>query len=474
MRVLAFLPLTVAMACSSSPSPTPPVTNITISIGDLVPAFSPTITDYEVTSLTTMFPIDVTVTGQNTSIDGVAATNNVPLSMTVPSLDDATAITVDALDANGAPITYTIHSVPAVRAQYNVTTNNAPTPGHILIAPSQIAIGQVTGSSFLYILDETGTLLFYKRIPFLAGFDFQKWTLGNGATRYTYISTDAPIDWTTWPVESCTVHVLDDHFVELQGLHLASFGTHDASGADAHDVRLLDDDHWILESYQADQVTNVPGFATSNVVNAIVQEVQGGNVLFDWQSTTVPSLYTDSSDGNDFSDKTAPVADYNHLNSLEIDPANGNFVVSLRHDDAVIELDHATGNVVWTLGGKSDDFGLAAADKSSHQHYVRFLEPNHLLMFDNGNATMTTKIREYQIDPVGKTAQVLAALHVDNHFTVAMGSVQKIANRYFVGWGFRSANDSDITELDATTQEKSFELTFTGGYLSYRALKYTN
>jgi hypothetical protein len=332
----------------------------------------------------------------------------------------------------------------------------------------------VSGSAFLYILDETGTLLFYKRMPFLAGFDFQKWTLADNSTRYTYISTDAPIDWTTWPVESCTVHVLDDHFNELQGIQLIESSTHAASGADAHDVRFIDDSHWIIESYMNQTVTNVPGFASSQVVDTIVQEVQNGTVAFDWQSTTVPALYTDSTDGNDFSDKTVPTADYNHLNSIDVDPSNGNFVVSLRHDDAVVELDHATGDIVWTLGGMGDDFGLAAADKSSHQHYVRFLEPNHLIMFDNGNATNLTKIREYQIDPVGKTAQVLAALSIDNHFTVAMGSVQKLANRYFIGWGFRGATDTDITEIDATTQQKSFELTFTNGYLSYRALKYSN
>ncbi len=237
-------------------------------------------------------------------------------------------------------------------------------------------------------------------------------------------------------------------------------------------MKLIDDNHWIIESYIGQTVTNVPGFASANVVGAIVQDVQGGNVAFDWQSTTVPELYTDSTEGNNYAQPA--YQDYNHLNSLEIDPANGNYVVSLRHDDAVAELDKTTGAIVWMLGGAGDQFGLAPADKSSHQHFVRFLGPNHLMMFDNGNASKTTKIREYQIDPVAHTAQVLAAVTVDAHFSVAMGSVQKLGNRYFIGWGYRGANDSDITELDATTHEKSFELTFTNGYLSYRALKYEN
>lgn len=421
------------------------------------------------TSLTTLVPVSFTVTGQDVTIDGAPAKNGVAYQTTLTTLDDATSISIAAVDAKGAPITYKIHTIPAVRPMYTVTTNNAPTPGHILLAPNQLLTKINPGPAYLYILDETGRMLFYKE-SLTAVFDFQKQTLKNGQTRYTYISTDAPIDWTTWPVENSTVHVLDDQFHELQAVTLLADGSQSAAGADAHDFKLVADDDWIVESYVNQTVSNVPNVASANVVGSIVQEVQSGSVALDWQSTSLPVLYTDSTEGNNYTAQA--FADYNHLNSLDLDPANGNVVVSLRHDDAVMELDRATGSVVWTLGGLSDDFGLAPADKTSHQHFVRFLEPNHLLMFDNGNASMLTKIREYQIDPQAKTAQVLAALSVDNHFSMAMGSVQKFGTRYFIGWGFRQATESDVTEIDSATQEKSFELSFANNYVSYRALKY--
>jgi len=115
---------------------------------------------------------------------------------------------------------------------------------------------------------------------------------------------------------------------------------------------------------------------------------------------------------------------------------------------------------------------IASADKSSHQHHIRFLGPNHLMMFDNGNASTLSTVREYQIDPVGHTAQALAAVPIDGHYSSAMGSAQKINGHYFVGWGYRQANESDVTEIDATTQQKSFEMSFQDGYVSYRALKF--
>jgi len=469
-RSFGLLVLTPLFACSSPAAPPSPVTGITLSTGELVPPFSPSVLSYEVTSLTTMVPVSITVTGQDATIAGAPAKNGVPLDVTVPSLDDATSITIDAKDEKGAPVTYTIRTVPQTRPRYTVTTVSSPEPGQIFLTPFQL-VGGVGGPTFLYILDETGRLLFYRQTT-QGTADFERQKLPNGTVRYTYVIQDQPINPATWPLVPSTAVVLDDHFRQLQTIRLAAAGTHPADAVDVHEFRLLDDDHWIVQAYRGTTVTNVPGYATSNVVSAVVQEVQGGNVLFDWDSTSVPALYTQSVDGNDFANSTGMFADYNHLNAVDIDPSNGNLVVSLRHDDEIVELDRATGAVVWTLGGTGDEFGLAGADKSSHQHHIRFLGPNHLMMFDNGNASKLSKVREYQIDPVAHTAQALAAVAIDGHHSSAMGSAQKINGHYFVGWGYRQANESDVTEIDATTQQKSFEMSFQDGYVSYRALKF--
>ncbi len=417
-----------------------------------------------------MVPVAVTVTGQDVTVDGSQAHDGVPIDVAVPSLDDATSITIRAVDPAGQPLTYRVHSVPQARARYTVGTLSSPVKGQILLAPNQL-VGVKGGPSFVYIVDETGRLLFYKETAQLS-FDFQRYTLPDGTVRYAYITQDGPTDPDLWPIVPSTVFVLDDHFRQVREVRLAAAGAHADYGTDVHEFRMLDDDHWLLEAYMGETVTNVPGYSSAGVVSAVVQEVQAGKVLFDWETTSVPTLYTQSSDGNDFTNAKTMYADYNHLNSLDIDPSNGNIVVSLRHDDEVLELDRKTGAVLWTLGGEGDEFGLADADKSSHQHYVRFLGPGDLMMFDNGNAGKLTKIREYRIDEAAHTAKVLTAFSVDGHFSAAMGSVQKLDGRYFVGWGYRQDTESDVTEIDATTMKKTFELSFQDGYCSYRALKY--
>jgi arylsulfate sulfotransferase len=457
-------------ACSSPASPPGPVVDITVSTGALVPPFSPDVFNYEVTSLTTLVPVDITVVGQDTTIDGHPAQDNVAQRISVPSLDDTTEIRIQATDARGLPVTYNIRTAPQNRARYDVTTLASPTPGLIFLSPFQ-SIGATGGPAFLYILDETGKLVYYAETPF-GPTDFERVKLPSGDVRYTYLMQDGPLDVPHWPIEPTTAYVLDDHFQKLQTIKLAAAGTHPAFGVDVHEFRLFDDNHWMVESYIPELIHDVPRRAQSMIVSGIVQEVNDGNVVFDWETTSVPHLLADSTEGNDFSNTSTPWADAYHLNSMDIDPSNGNVLVSLRHDDEVVELDHKTGAIVWTLGGASDDFGLAPADKFSHEHHARFIAPNDITMFDNGNSTQLTKVREYLIDPVAHTAQVVAAISIDNHFSTAMGSVQKIDGRYFVGWGYRRPNESDVTEIDATTHEKTFELSFHDGYCSYRALKF--
>ncbi len=475
-------------ACSSSSSTAPPasdggtdgstasvVTGITIANGDLVPAFSPTVTDYEVTSLTTLVPTSITVAGADATIAGTHVTAGTPYQTTLTALDDATVIAVEAKDAQGNPVTYKIHTNPKDRPTYTTSSVASPKPGLIYLTPIPATVATLPNRdpnaptpSYLYIVDASGVLKYYKKVPAYA-FDFKPQKLANGTVRYTYIveKGDPGISSTTNP---CTVVVMDDKFTQLKTYELLATAKHPAFGADVHDFLLLDDDHYILESYLEETVTNVPSVASQPLVTAVVQEVQGGQVVFDWDSKDLPELYTDTEMTLNGS---GPSVDYVHLNSIAIDPSNQNLVVSLRYADELLELDRKTAAVVWKLGGKSDQFGLAAADKSSHQHDASFLGQNHLLMFDNGSATSTTKIREYQIDPTGHAATVLAAMPVDTHYSVAMGSVQKIDNSYFIGWGVLHSDDTaGVTEIDATTKQKSFELTWQLGYASYRAFKF--
>src|SRR5436190_1876775 len=139
-RVIASLFL---VSCSSAPteSSTPPITtgpmvpdptpsepqaptaitNITFSTGDLVPAFDPGVFEYELTSLTTLEPFTITVSGQAATIDGSQAENSVPFTKMVTTLDDATSITITGNAIDGQATSYVVHTAPKKRPRYAVT-----------------------------------------------------------------------------------------------------------------------------------------------------------------------------------------------------------------------------------------------------------------------------------------------------------------------------------------------------------------
>lgn len=86
--------------------------------------------------------------------------------------------------------------------------------------------------------------------------------------------------------------------------------------------------------------------------------------------------------------------DWSHSNSVAIDRNDGNIIVSVRHQDAVIKIDRTTGALIWILGNpkgwKGHHAELLLKPSGGlrwpyHQHAATMTPHGTLLMFDNGN-----------------------------------------------------------------------------------------
>ena len=102
---------------------------------------------------------------------------------------------------------------------------------------------------------------------------------------------------------------------------------------------------------QAD-LSSVGGSAQGQLYNPIFQEVdiQTGRLLSEWRGL----------DHIPISDSYLPVGDpfdYLHINSIAID-SDGNLLVSARHTWAIYKIDRQTGEVIWQLGGKNNNFAV--------------------------------------------------------------------------------------------------------------------
>ncbi|MBA3656987.1 MAG: aryl-sulfate sulfotransferase [Gemmatimonadaceae bacterium] len=107
---------------------------------------------------------------------------------------------------------------------------------------------------------------------------------------------------------------------------------------------------------------------------------------------------------------TRPVTDFDHPNSLSIDPA-GNYVVSWRHLGEISNINFKTGAFVWRLGGRHNQFKYVddPFNGFSAQHHATVLANGNVLLFDNGTTHSPVESRavEYKLDLTVKTATMV-------------------------------------------------------------------
>lgn len=311
----------------------------------------------------------------------------------------------------------------------------------ILVAPSPWA-NPIAGG-VLQILDGSGNEL-WARSTTGAPFNFRKWYI-NGKVRYSYVEYD-PTVYNMNGVNTYHGHavILDENMNELKKIYLLPYNgrsIEDANGLDVHDFVLLDDDHYISIAYFETTVNNIPASlspaAGIRVAAAIIQEVQSDAVIWEWNSADHSELYATSVEGNQFGD-AGTTRDYVHLNSVFVDPKDENLICSFRNSDQVLKIKRGTGEILWRLGGTTDEFGLTSDQKFLRQHHATLLDDNEtLLLLDNGNAgtRSTSRIIEMKLDENSKTVSNYKSITIPNVFVQYMGSVQKIDDSYFVGGG---------------------------------------
>ena len=355
---------------------------------------------------------------------------------------------------------------------FTVATLNAPTDGIMYISPYN---GADPNSGNLFILDKSGNVLTDQKLAAQA-MNFRKWVI-NGVTRYSFLTNDPSAPVIPGPL-TITGHmfVTDSSFNELEEISLLPYNGRSATAynyLDTHDFILIDDNHYIAMSYYEKTVNNIPDslhpLKNKKVTVPIIQEVENGSVVWEWDGSNFPEFYSTSVEENNFSDSTV-ANDYMHMNSMFIDPKDNNLMCSFRVCNQVVKLNRTTGAIIWRLGGKNSDFPMTSDQKFLRQHDVTIADDNNtILIFDNGEATErpSTRILELQLDEVNKKITSFKSFPIPTgDFTAFMGSVQKRGDTYFIGGG--TANY--VMEVNYKTSAVLFRMNLQ--IPTYRAYKF--
>jgi len=131
--------------------------------------------------------------------------------------------------------------------------------------------------------------------------------------------------------------------------------------------------------------------------------------------------------------------DWLHENAVSWSPADGNLIVSVRHQDWVIKIDYARGtgdgHVIWRLG-QGGDFAVNSPEPSpwfSHQHYPHYLDDKTLLLFDNGNTRRAgdpnahSRGQLWKLDEDARTATLVLNVDLGN-YSAELGTAERMPN----------------------------------------------
>ena len=250
--------------------------------------------------------------------------------------------------------------------------------------------------------------------------------------------------------------ILDENFNEIKRITFeASDVVEKGHPLDGHDFLMIDLNHYILSGYIKDTVYNIPGYPDgSSVVYSYLQEVDNGNVVWDWKSIDYPELYDltimdASATANDFANVETDVPDYVHFNAMRLNE-DGNLVCSFRHLSTVMCLDRTKreDQIKWKLSGGADEFGLTDNQKSSCQHYVT-VDGDRIVLFDNGNRNQRTRICSYEPDMSKMSLTDFNEYAVDGKFSTACGSAQHLHDdTYMIGWGYATKDPICMSVYD--------------------------
>lgn len=261
--------------------------------------------------------------------------------------------------------------------------------------------------------------------------------------------------------------LLDDRY-RLVATVSAANGLH----GDLHEFVLTPQGTALFSTYgtATGDLSSVGGASAGRYYYGEVQEVDvaTGRLLFSWRS--------DQHIGFDESYSTLPPPtrpwDYFHLNSINVDPADGNLVVSSRCCWAFYKVDRHSGEVLWRLGGKKSDFRLPSDARFEWQHDVTPLADGTVTLFDNVEPTSSgsrSRGLVLRVDEQAHTATLVSQYqHQPGLSSPVLGSVQTLAQGHrFVGWG----TTTYFTEYDADGRPVLDGHLDGSGLESYRAYK---
>jgi hypothetical protein len=366
-----------------------------------------------------------------------------------------------------------LETLPEDFPPITVDINNNPSKGQIYLSTADIIFNQGInpkskyGAYFMKI-DNEGNPLAFKKVN-LASADYKMHA--NGLESYG--NSINPVYILALEVEHL---ILDKKFNVIDTLQCGN-----GYIADFHEFHILPNGHYLLiawEEIMMDLSKIFPNASpSSKVIATVYQELDANkNVVFQWRSLDHLSL-----------SELAPYI----LGANTFDQArgnsgfpdfDGNFIFSFPSTNEVMKVNRTTGEVMWRLGGRQNQFTFIneheenAPNYFSWQHFAHRLNNGNILMFDNGifkNPSYSRAV-EYKLDEVNKTCELVWEYRHDPDIVCNFGGgAQRLKNgNTLISWGMVGSKVARTATEVTPNKEVVYELSIPRELISYRAYRF--
>src|SRR5262245_56219332 len=290
-------------------------------------------------------------------------------------------------DGTGSPpLLFTTGALPSTLTFPTFTVSQPPGPGSDLdqdmVFHSLVFIGpDASGSSHPIATDLSGRVEWYYDIQ-QSGLGITNrltatlvpggTVIGMGNDRYSVRNNRnvlREIDLAGNPVRETNLAAVNAQLAALG--HEAVYGFH-------HDAQRLPDGSLAVFAYPERTVT-INGVPTDHAGVMLLMpdldfQVRWAWDAFDHLHVNRGPVLGEGAEGPEIVVPRLPAVGWLHVNSVALSPADGNLILSMRHQDWVIKIDYRNGagdgHVVWRLG-QAGDFTVNSTDPNpwfSHQH----------------------------------------------------------------------------------------------------------
>jgi arylsulfate sulfotransferase len=213
-----------------------------------------------------------------------------------------------------------------------------------------------------------------------------------------------------------------------------------------HDVERLPDGQTIVIG-QVERTVNINGTPTDYVGDMLMVLDKNLQVAWAWDAfdhldvnrgPVLGEIVQPGSPGP-IAVPRLPAVDWLHVNAVSLSPTGGNLILSVRHQDWVLEIDYRNGagdgHVIWRLG-QGGDFAVNSTDPNpwfSHQHNAHYVDDHTLVLFDNGNTRRASNPNAHSrgqvwtLDEQTMTATLVVNADLGS-YSGALGAAQRLSN----------------------------------------------